>query len=647
MWIFNAIANAVGKNFIGTPNYLFGLLFNRVKADGGVTEAQQCTIEELTELQNDNLLSSASLVVTPSSYKEGKLYSVIPSDGSGDLSVTRATTATRVNSAGLVELVPYNLLTYSQTFSNVNWVKNEATISSNITTAPNGTLTASKLVENTANNSHHIYQNALANGVNTFSFYAKKGERTFVYAYADSVGQGKCFNLTSGTLGVNIIAAPLNATIESVGNDWFRCTITLSIASASALRIGLCSADGTFSYLGNGTSGAFIWGAQLNEGTSALDYFATETRLNIPRIDYSLGSCPSILVEPQRTNLALRSEQFNNNTAWTKVNATITADSTTAPNGTLTADSLIENTALTSHYIYQQYTKSATSITYTLSVYFKNAVGSRNIALGITNGTSSGRGVIFSSTGSLLASNITIGTGLGFTYVSAEATLISDGWYRATLVVTTDVATRVDSVYYLTDSTTLNPYLGNGTSSYFIWGAQLEAGAYATSYIPTTSASVTRNTDVLSRTNVYTNGWITASGGTWFLDLKDNIELIRASSSGGIFLNSGTFNTTGNGFTLRNVVSGIGRYYVTKVIGGVNTNLFATTTDTCKIAIKWDGATADVFVNGVKEVSATAFTPTAMENLFLDGTNRRAYINAMALWPTPLTDDELTALTTI
>ena len=67
-----------------------------------------------------SLLDTASLIVTPNGYKEGKLYSVIPSDGSGDLSVTRATTATRVNSQGLVELVPYNLINYSEQFDNVS-----------------------------------------------------------------------------------------------------------------------------------------------------------------------------------------------------------------------------------------------------------------------------------------------------------------------------------------------------------------------------------------------------------------------------------------------------------------------------------------------------------------------------------------------
>jgi len=70
-----------------------------------------------------SLLDTASLIVTPNGYKEGKLYSVIPSDGSGDMSVTRATTATRVNSAGLVELMPYNLLSYSEQFDNAAWTK--------------------------------------------------------------------------------------------------------------------------------------------------------------------------------------------------------------------------------------------------------------------------------------------------------------------------------------------------------------------------------------------------------------------------------------------------------------------------------------------------------------------------------------------
>lgn len=244
-----------------------------------------------------SLLEKASLIVTPNAYKESILYSVVPNTTLGDMTVVRATTATRVNSSGLIESVGVNvpridytngtcpsilvepqrtnLLTYSNQFENITWIKNSCTISNNSIISPDGTQNASKLVEGTANDSHHIYQNAASNGQNTFTFYAKQGERKFVYAYADNVGQGKCFDLENGTIGANIIAAPTNSTITSVGNGWYRCSITFLITTSTALRIGACSANGTFSYLGNGTSGIYIYGAQLEAGFYATSYIPT------------------------------------------------------------------------------------------------------------------------------------------------------------------------------------------------------------------------------------------------------------------------------------------------------------------------------------------------------------------------------------
>jgi hypothetical protein len=181
------------------------------------------------------------------------------------------------------------------------------------------------------------------------------------------------------------------------------------------------------------------------------------------------------------------------------------------------------------------------------------------------------------------------------------------------------------------------------STSVFLWGAQLEAGAYQTSYIPTTSASVTRNADVISRGNIFTNGLITSSGGTWFLDFRNNRVLTRDAGSVGIALADS--NTGGvNSLSLRSYSQ---RINVAKYIAGAPTSLFATTTDTAKIAIKWNGTTADVFVNGVKVVTGTAFTTTALEFL----TNPSPidvpkYINSMALFPTPLTDTQCIALTT-
>jgi len=78
-----------------------------------------------------DLLNSASLVMIPSGYKEDVVYSQIPTDGSGDLSFTRASNGTRVNSAGLVEVVPWNLALQSETFDNASWVKSNSTITAN------------------------------------------------------------------------------------------------------------------------------------------------------------------------------------------------------------------------------------------------------------------------------------------------------------------------------------------------------------------------------------------------------------------------------------------------------------------------------------------------------------------------------------
>jgi hypothetical protein len=155
---------------------------------------------------------------------------------------------------------------------------------------------------------------------------------------------------------------------------------------------------------------------------------------------------------------------------------------------------------------------------------------------------------------------------------------------------------------------------------------------------------VTRNADVISRNNIFTNGLVTASGGTWFVDIRNNRFLTRDAGSVGIALADS--NTGGvNSFSLRSLSQ---RINVAKYIAGAPTSLFATTTDTAKIAIKWNGTTADVFVNGVKVVTETAFTTTALE--FLTNTATQdvpKYINQMALFPTPLTDTQCTQLTTL
>ena len=646
---FTATVSTYSGSFTLTPAQMYGAgILNtfaltpipafqaRVSADSGSYEAFECQNNVFANTPV-NILQTASLLLTPNGYKEGKLYSIIPENGNGDLTVTRATTATRVNSAGLVELVPYNLVTWSEDFSNVLWVKNEATISSNIATAPNGTTIASKLIENTANDSHHIYQNATTSGVNTFSFYAKKGERTFVYAYADSVAQGKCFNLTSGTLGVNIISAPINATIESVGNDWFRCTITVSITIASALRIGLCSADGTFSYLGNGTSGAFIWGAQLVEGTLPLNYLRTETRLNIPRLDYSNGTCPSLLVEPQRTNLALRSEEFDSALVWFPVDVTVSANNTTSPDGTVNADKLIATAVTSTHIILQQPAGSVSGTTSSVSIFAK-ASGLSNIQ-------------ILNNAGGLGVANFNLSTGTA-TLVNGVSASIQDygnGWYRCIMTYTPTSTGNFNIQIRLADNSGNTTFLGNGTDGIYLYGAQLEAGSYPTSYIPTTSAAVTRNADQVYKTGI--SSLIGQTEGTIYLEAdiqKHNDTEFYIAISNGFSLGEAIYlqQPSSGALYILFRTSGL---TPTIVVSSANWNIGFN-----KIAIAYNSTSGEVFINGASQgtVALSALPtcsqltigarPDAPGNLVGSGGYKVA-----TLFKTRLSNSELATLTTI
>ena len=219
-------------------------------------------------------------------------------------------------------------------------------------------------------------------------------------------------------------------------------------------------------------------------------------------------------------------------------------------------------------------------------------------------------------------------------------TITLSGTFSGSLVGT-GALNRVSLTFTPTDGSLVLTVSGTCTNG------QLETGSYATSYIPTTSSTVTRNADIMSRNNIYTNGLITSAGGTWFLELNNNVLLVRDGFSYGIFINSSS-TANGNGFNIRHSTTNLlERLRINKTTLGIDTALYTTLTNNIKVAIKWNETTADVFVNGIKVVSATAFTTTNME--FLNGTAQEVpkYIKSMILFPTPLTDAEMVSLTTL
>ena len=165
-----------------------------------------------------------------------------------------------------------NLLTYSEQFDSAVWTKVNLTVTSNAVTAPDGTLTADKLVESTSPSSHNIQNATGAPAINGIeSIYLKAGERTKVLIYDAVAAKGVGFDLVAGTtFTVSGISLASTYSMVPAGNGWYRCTLTG--ASASDIRVYLCDASGNFSYTGDGTSGIYIWGAQLEQGSTATPY---------------------------------------------------------------------------------------------------------------------------------------------------------------------------------------------------------------------------------------------------------------------------------------------------------------------------------------------------------------------------------------
>jgi len=232
---------------------------------------------------------------------------------------------------------------------------------------------------------------------------------------------------------------------------------------------------------------------------------------NIPRFDHtSAGVCRGLLIEESRTNLCLQSEDTNSAT-WGKINGTISNNFGTSPDGTTNADKFVEDSTLSGKYFRQaNLITIANGTVYTWSVYAK--VDGRNFC-SVQGDTSSG----FLGTASFDLLNGTVGA------VSAGATAtiqsVGNGWYRLA-VTSTSTGTGVRPGFLLrtnaTGTATQN-YQGDGVSGVLFWGAQLEAGSFPTSYIPTTTGSVVRSADVCSITGANFSSIWNTSGSTVFV----------------------------------------------------------------------------------------------------------------------------------
>jgi hypothetical protein len=403
------------------------------------------------------------------------------------------------------------------------------------------------------------------------------------------------------------------------------------------------------------TSGGLVLGAS---GDFNVTRATTATRVNasgliesvasgIPRLDYfasgGVVGCPALLVEPQAQNIMAQSETLSVSGNWSRTNVLVSGGVIASPDGLASGTLIVATSGSAEHKISRgTATAVASGAVVTTSCFFK-AHGTNNFAQLVIGGFTFSPALPYANFS--LSGNGAITTG---TYSSAFIENYGNGWYRCGFTVTAAASGTPSSfiVPIIASGTTRDgTFAGNGNGVY-AWGFQVETGSVATSYIPTTTAAVTRNADVINVSGAV-SGCIGQSEGTFYVEFQ-------ASPSGA---SSAWFNLsdgTANNWIFIGKESGNARVYLraNNVVLFSNTSV-ALTGGVVKAAVAYKTGDFCAFVNGNSVVSGTtAFTFSSSLNRLQTGaevaqaTNETIRIRAVALYTTRLTNAQLAALTT-
>jgi len=530
----------------------------------------------------------------------------------------RAGSGTYTDSAGVLSTATTNLLLRSEEFDSAPWNPQSAapTITANTAISPSGTLTADTITFAAADSRLQSDAISFTAGVAyTFSIYARAvgtSLNTFRLAFFDGAQQNSA-----------------NFTVSSL--TWTRIAATFIAANTAVGRVQIRNATDVLA------NSLFFWGAQLEQSSTVGEYIPTGSTINsAPRFDHNplTGESLGLLVEEQRTNLLTYSENLT--LGFTQQNTTVTSDATAAPDGTTTADLSVPNTTSASHASFRTNITFAVSTSYALSVFVKPS-GYTNFQLAFTSG--------FNNTNAWANFVLVGGGSLGFTGTSGTAAIqaLRDGWYRCSLVAPSGASATTGGPAVLVLDSNRNSrdpsFAGDGISGAFLWGAQLEAGATASSYIgPTTTAAATRSAslaDLISSAiannirSFYVEFSSPAVGTRGAASLNDNtanerIEVITSGTDPRLVVRDG-------GVEQANINGGT-------VTAGVKT----------RVAVRISANDFAISINGSTAATDTSGTLPTVDRLMIGRTQAGEYLNGriarFAGWTELLSDATLQSL---
>ena len=569
-------------------------------------------------------MSKPKLALIPSGYKSGKVYSILPNDATGDFDFTRQSIGTRVRKDGLIEEAKTsgsitNELLYSEDFTQSNWFNSSSTDSISTVVSPDG-ASLSTLLTSTASNGALVDFNEWSTSVKTASIYVKKNtSSTFKIANLSSPTNEIVFNLDSGT--VQSVGGNFSGQIISLPNGWFRCVGTHQAVSSQTLGFVIPTSG----------QSVYIWGAMLSEGALS-DYIKTdgsqetktvETFTDVPRLDWLNSNCPSLLLEPQRLNLQVYSEDFNNS-AWSKSRATITANDTISPNGELTADKLTGDGTGTS-YVFDGISLT-NGVTYTISIFVKQITNISSFAINVFGGV----GTAYFN----LADKSTYTPTGDFT--SAKIEDYGNGWLRCSGTLTLSSATGTKNIGY-----GLITFNGD---QFYLFGAQIEQASYSSTYIKTEASTVTRLKDECI--NGGDSDLFDITEGTFFVDVTpftyEAIERITLSN---------------NNYNNRILISKANATQLQFIIVSNNVTVATFTTNITynirnKIAFTFKENEFKFYLNGsLVHTDTSGSVPTGLNDLSFKGIGSALYWNGKVhdtrVYDRVLTEAEAIELTTL
>jgi hypothetical protein len=568
----------------------------------------------------------------PSGYKNQKVYCAVPTDGSADLTFTRASNATRVASNGLIEKVRENVLLQS-VWPNIgsgvaptSWLVGVGP-ATNFSAGP----LAGQLLCNTSANRGFITQSVSL----TAGQYA-------LSVFVDSV-------VTTNTVADLILI--FGSTDRKYYEDGVEVNLNTNIVAGKRYAMVGTVTTGSFSMRvgsginANATANYVISRPQLEVSDfGATDYIATTTTAvsvgpvsGLPRLDYLNSSCPRLLLEPQRTNDILNNTVLNN---YTATRATWGVNVAISPTGDQDAEKLIEDTTASNTHFFGIGASYVSATAYTWSIYLK-ADGRDAVRIQAGN-----LGVFPINCDFNLSTQTTTNNGSG----TAAIIDAGNGWYRCVVRNITALALGSTNFNLFLLSGSNQTYTGNGTSGVLVWGAQRETAAYETSLIPTLSTSVTRVADAASKTGI--SSLIGQTEGTIYLEAD-----IQKYNESGFYISISNGASLGDAVYLYQPSSGNLQILIRKT-GNADGSITVLSANWIaglnKLAIAYTATTIEVFINGVSKGSTT-FTALPTLSQFTIGSRPDIVgtlvgtggYNQALLFKTRLSNSDLAAITTL